>query len=426
MTAVPAATWLGTDGRPLPPLVEAYYAAAGHPIPVAAAFPLHPPGRFFEKPAWLKPGQKMTPVTDGPDAGRVAGYVAPWGTCLLGGDPTKCVKAPSSPSGYAAAMQGETLTAEGATVRTANIGGGINHAPMNPGLFSQKIVDHYANVASQTMRVVYAEDDYGIYACGALWPDVTDLDVAKVRASALSGDWRWRPELAAYDMAGSQLVSVPGYPLILGVSAACPAHPIIVGGMGGVPPDMLEEPMPETAVATPDPSAVGRAVADGVTEGLQAGAPAVAAAGEACSCQTHDAATAATSDVVGVSPETPAQNPAPPTADKTISDEQDQRIADLEAAVAELSDGLRELQTWMADQAASVLDDTEGLPDPTLTAAFGDQKAPPFAKSDGPGPGGPPSATKPAAGPHAFKDTNGDGKCDVCGKPEAGHPAPPA
>lgn len=198
---------------------------------VAQGFPLHPPARFFEKPDWLAQGQKLTVVTDGPDAGRAAGYVAPFGQCILDGRPG-CWEVPPSPTGYAAAMQGETLTAEGDKIRTANIGGGVNHARLSASF--QGAVAHYDNTASQLLRVVYGEDDYGVWCAGAVWDDVTERDLAVIRASALSGDWRFRPELGAFDMSGAQLVNTPGFPHMRRAAGLGELRTLVyVGGMGG-------------------------------------------------------------------------------------------------------------------------------------------------------------------------------------------------
>lgn len=388
--------WIGLDGQPL-----AFLGAATLTTPSDAqlreivhgdeAFPLHPPGRFFEKPEWLQHGQKLTLVASGADAGRVAGYVAPWGQCLLGGYGGQCVRAPRSPTGYAAAMQGETLTAEGAIVRTANVGGGINHAPITDA-FGQRIVDHYANTASQTMRVVYGEDDYGIWLAGAVWPDLTDRQAAMIRASAVSGDWRWRPELQAYDLAGVQLVSVPGYPLLRTVRASCEAHPILIGGMGGAPAEMLQE------VIMGGVGAVAVAPAGSVVE-----VPTALASTAACSCQTTpgddviaqaeaqfpglraaveqlvvNAVAAAmmggqvaAPNPMGPAESSPGQAPAEQPGDPLVA-ELDTRLADVEGALAELAERQSELEGWIAEKAAAEADAMEAqvaAPPPRMPAA---------------------------------------------------------
>lgn len=279
--------------------------------PVGA--PLYPPADWFSKPASLQPGQKITVVTDGPDAGRVFGYVAPKAQCILSGrEKQECWQVPDSPSNYAAAMQGETLTAEGELVRTANIGGDVDHAPIAWRSFA-KVRDHYANTASQIMRVAYGSDEHGVWAAGALWPEITHRQAAKVRASALSGDWRWREEMGAYDMAGSQMVSTPGLPLIPTIHARAASlgdpHPALIGGWGGQL--STEEPMDEPTVTltlTASETARLHALLSGTSPLV---APQRAAAG-ACACGAH-AETAAAGDMVPMPGEEGTDGGAPVT-----------------------------------------------------------------------------------------------------------------
>ncbi len=173
--------------------------------PATYSAPDRPPKAWLTKPADLKPGERRWY-----ESGRVAGYVAKWGTCLL--TPyAECFTPPKSPTDYALAHQGSCLTAEGEMIAVANIGGRVNHADIYAPLTAA--LDHYANIATRTMRVRYGEDDYGIWYAGALEPDLPPAEVASVRSSAVSGDWRYRPQLRAYDMAGVQLVNTPGFPM---------------------------------------------------------------------------------------------------------------------------------------------------------------------------------------------------------------------
>lgn len=371
----------------------AVLAAMAEPLAVADTFPLHPPARYFEKPEWLRPGQKLTIVTEGQDAGRVAGYVAPWGQCLLGGA-MGCFKAPRSITGYTAAMQGQTMTAEGELLRTANIGGGVNHAPIEAGAFSQRIVDHYANTASQLMRVRYGEDDYGIYLAGAAWPGITDRDVATIRASAVSGDWRWRQEFQAYEMAGVQLVSVPGFPLLRSVTAGCSAHPILIGGMGGAPAEMLQEVTMDSTTHV-HTAACSCQVTDPIAA-AEAQFPGIRAAIDAMVETRVAALTAAVTPADGMAPPATSPDQAPPEAagDPLVA-EMDGRLTDVEGAVAELAERQAQLEGWIAEKAAVEADAMEA------------QVAAP-----------PPREVPPTKGDeHEHYDENGDGKCDECGAP---------
>ena len=258
------------------------------------SFPLFPPADWFDVPPDVRPGQRAALVTEGEEAGRFVAIVAPYNQCILaGGKRGECWTAPKSPTNYAAAMQGHTRTAEGADIDTANIGGGVNHAPPTAGL--NQAVDHYANTATQLLRVRYHDvPGVGIVAAGAAWPGISDLDIAKIRASALSGDWRWREELRAYDMAGSQLVSTPGFPRMPKVAAYAASlsdpHPAILGGWGGPPEEAHVAPEPTvTLTLTATETARLHELLTGPPAGVTNVFASVAEPG-ACACGGHTAA----------------------------------------------------------------------------------------------------------------------------------------
>jgi len=158
---------------------------------------------------------KATVITEGTEAGRFAATVASRGTFILGGG--EKWRSPDSPSNYAEAMQGDTVTADGHVIKTANLSADLNHVSERLSYLSA--VDAMANTGVQLARVRYVDlAGYGTVALGAAWPGLSDLEVRKMQASALSGDWRWREEYGAYDMAGSIFVNNPGLPL--------PARPV--------------------------------------------------------------------------------------------------------------------------------------------------------------------------------------------------------
>lgn len=195
-----------------------------------SSWPLYPPERYFDLPDQLPDDVYAHVVLDGPDAGRVYGWVHHAGTMLLGSPGGPFTPDPS-PSGLHDCQLGQTPTNEGGIVRTANVGGGVNHAPVTSGY--HEAVKHYENTASQTMRIRYHYVDTPngktLAYSGALWPDLTERDVLTVLGSGLSGDWRYRPEYSAYDFCGSQLVSNPGLPLRRVAGAGDADHPAIVG-----------------------------------------------------------------------------------------------------------------------------------------------------------------------------------------------------
>lgn len=172
--------------------------------------PLDPPAEWFSPPDDGIPTDRRISIEQN---GRVYGYIALWDTCHagIGG----CVRPPKgSPTDYEYAHQGETMTAGGEIIRTAVIGGGAGHAPMD----AENPVEFYENSGTQLMRVRYGEDSEGLWFAGALWPDVNELDVARIRASSLSGDWRWHAawrhtQSGGYDFAGACLVNIPGFPM---------------------------------------------------------------------------------------------------------------------------------------------------------------------------------------------------------------------
>jgi hypothetical protein len=171
--------------------------------------PLNPPADWFDHPGEIPLDRRITITPEG----RVYGYISLWNTCHAG--MPGCVKPPKgSPSDYGYAHQGETKTADGTLIATANIGGGAGHAPIEHGAPPE----FYENTSTQLMRVRYGDDENGLWFSGALWPDVNDMDVAKIRASSISGDWRWMSSYrkvlgGAYDFAGACFVNIPGYPM---------------------------------------------------------------------------------------------------------------------------------------------------------------------------------------------------------------------
>lgn len=213
--------------------------------------PLMPPKAWFDE----TPGRSSNPMVngfdprdgliqiavDGPEAGRFVALVAPEGEHILRDDID--FQTPMSPTGYEFAHAGTTLTAEGEKVRTANIGGNINHAPSN---FPMKAaIDLYANTATRTMRCRYHDvPGVGCVAVGALWPGVTKRDAITAMGMAISGDWRHVHSIRDRDLAGSQLVNAPALrPLPHGVDRHPAYRPMlfrpVAASLGGAPDDVV-------------------------------------------------------------------------------------------------------------------------------------------------------------------------------------------
>ena len=63
------------------------------------------------------------------DSGRMAALVAPHDSCILDGtESLRCVRPPRSKTGYSYAHVGYTRLQGGDGIKTANIGGRVNHA----------------------------------------------------------------------------------------------------------------------------------------------------------------------------------------------------------------------------------------------------------------------------------------------------------
>lgn len=179
---------------------------------MAKDIPLHPPKSWFSPPeSGIPVDKRITIEADG----RVYGYIATWDTCHVG--LAGCTRPPKgSPTDYEYAHQGETMTADEGLIATAVIGGGAGHAPMD--METAAVPSYYDNTGTQLMRVKYGEDQHGLWFAGALWPNVEDLQVEQIRASSISGDWRWHAAWrktgdGGHDFAGACLVNIPGFPM---------------------------------------------------------------------------------------------------------------------------------------------------------------------------------------------------------------------
>jgi hypothetical protein len=174
--------------------------------------PLKPPGAWFRE---LPEGYVAPP--EGPlvqidlQTGRVAALVAPYGECILDGR-QGCWTPGMSKTGYEYAHVGSIITAEGETVRTANVGGGINHFDTSLATAASLAADHYANSATRRMIGRYMDvPDVGIMFLGSMYPGSTYMHAFEAMTSALSGDWRWIESMRDHEMVGSQLVNNPGF-----------------------------------------------------------------------------------------------------------------------------------------------------------------------------------------------------------------------
>ncbi|MFC1410399.1 2'-5' RNA ligase family protein [Streptacidiphilus sp. N1-12] len=176
-------------------------ASAGLTSLVAGAAPVAPPAAWFEDP---KLSSFTTPRADA--NGRVYGHVAPWEEPHIG-YPGVRTTAPRSASGYAHFHTGDVLTAEGNLLAVGHLTAGTGHADGR--LTAAAAAAHYDNTGRCVAVVRAGEDAHGIWVAGALVPEATAEQVAELRRSPLSGDWRMKG--GQLELVAALCVNVPGF-----------------------------------------------------------------------------------------------------------------------------------------------------------------------------------------------------------------------
>lgn len=190
---------------------------------VASGGPAAPPTAWFSDPNFTEGDGRLVEILDRrgqralagkfacpltvTDDGRVYGHLAPWDVCHIG--KPGCVTAPSSDSDYAYFKRGQhVITAEGEQIRVGTITVDAGHADVKAG--SAAAMAHYDNIATAVADVNCGEDDYGIWVAGAIRPTATPAQVAALRASSISGDWRGLG--GSLELVAALAVPVPGFP----------------------------------------------------------------------------------------------------------------------------------------------------------------------------------------------------------------------
>lgn len=187
----------------------------------AAGFPVKPPAEWFQDPALPGP----TPLTVTAD-GRVFGHVAAWGTKHVGMPGN--VTPPRSKSGYAFFNKGLLQTAEGHDVPVGQLTLAGGHAPIYAD--AARAVEHYDNTRSAVADIRVGEDRHGIWAAGAVRPDVDDIKMRSLRASVPSGDWR--PINGRLELVAVCQVNSGGFPIARAMVASATGEVVALVAAG--------------------------------------------------------------------------------------------------------------------------------------------------------------------------------------------------
>ncbi|MFJ2774652.1 hypothetical protein [Streptomyces sp. NPDC087300] len=209
----------------------------------------HPPAAFFADPCLPGP----TPLTITRE-GRVIGHMAAF---TIDGRPAEHTGRPGiqvprdSGSGYRHFMVGATETAEGDIIATGNIVLGTPHAP---GAWDMRqTADWYADTGQCVATVRVGEDAHGIWVSGALVPGITPVQLAALRRSPLSGDWRTTG--GALELIASLAVNNQGFTVPRTQARTEQGRPYSLVAAGAL------EPAPETPDAAADHQGVAELAA---------------------------------------------------------------------------------------------------------------------------------------------------------------------
>lgn len=211
--------------------------------PVAAsggvlAAPVRPPAAWFQEAEPEMGDPRLVEQADGSmacplyigDDGQVYGNLARNGQCHIGypQGPDVCVAPPADNIGYAGFMVGETWCEDGERIPTGALITGMDHPALT--LSATEARDAYAHNGVAWADVVVTPGQWGPWVCGALRPNVSEIQLRVLRGSALSGDWR---ELLDHpgtvELIAGLAVNVPGFPIarqaIAAAGAMAPAAP---------------------------------------------------------------------------------------------------------------------------------------------------------------------------------------------------------
>lgn len=181
--------------------------------------PMTPPADWFKDPGLTKP----TPLTVD-DNGRIYGHIAAWHVNHIG--LPRATKPPRSRSKYAYFHTGVLRTDAGTDVPVGQLTLAGGHAPLNADAASA--AKHYDDTASAVADIHVGEDQYGIWCAGSLRPNLDEMQIRALRASAPSGDWR--PINGSLELVAICQVNVPGFPTARAMIASGKVLALVAAG----------------------------------------------------------------------------------------------------------------------------------------------------------------------------------------------------
>lgn len=202
--------------------------------------PTVPPLDWFSDPGLIAPSPIV--VTE---EGRFFGHLAAWGTCHIGIDGV-CIEPPPSNNDYASFKQGSVMTDKG-LIPCGVITMETGHADVK--MRARPAMAHYDNTGTQAALVNIGEDEHGIWVAGCVMPDLDDVQIMKMRAAALSGDWR---DIGGnLELVAALEVNTPGFPIPRPALAASGGHQtsLVAAGVIRQPKTVAENITVEAIVA---------------------------------------------------------------------------------------------------------------------------------------------------------------------------------
>ncbi len=135
------------------------------------------------------------------DDGVVFGHACLWGRCHAGFR-DRCVVPPRD-GDYSRFLHGSAHPG----INTGPLTVGTTHASL--AVSATEAMDHYSHTGRAVADVTVGEDKHGLWVTGMLRQGISDRDLADLRGSSLSGDWR--PVNGRYRLCGLLAVNQPGY-----------------------------------------------------------------------------------------------------------------------------------------------------------------------------------------------------------------------